>query len=76
MHSAFKKKPFRESDVPTLAVEALQRAYRTARASGYSVLEVVNDQLVKTEPNGRRIVLKPVKPGRVVKRGSKINLKK
>lgn len=76
MQAETKERATKEEDIPTLVEDAFRKAYARALASGSGVLEVVNGQLVRTNPNGSRDVLKTAKPGRVVTRGAKISLKK
>jgi hypothetical protein len=76
MQAGTKKRAIQEGDIPGLARGAVRRAYDRALKSGSSVLEVVNGQLVKSNPDGSRTILKDVKPGRVVTPGTKISLRK
>ena len=76
MQAGTKKIAIQEGDIPSLAKDAVQKAYRRALKSGSSVLEVVDGQLVKSNPDGSRTVLKALHPGRVVIPGTKIRLRK
>ncbi len=76
MSTGAKKRVAQEGDIPGLAKDALRKAYTRALESGSSVLEVVNGQLVKSNPDGTRITLRAVKPGKAVTLGKKINLGK
>ncbi|MBN9402143.1 MAG: hypothetical protein J0I30_04905 [Burkholderiales bacterium] len=72
--TAVKKVALTEMDIPELAQDAFRAARRQALRSGKSVLMAKNDQLVQENPDGSRVVLKALKPGRSVIAGSRITL--
>ena len=76
MQAGTKKTAIQEGDIPSLAKDAVQKAYRRALKSGSSVLEVVDGQLVRSNPDGSSTTLKTLRPGRVVTPGTKISLRK
>jgi len=47
-----------EEQIPELAEKALNQAYLNTLASGQSVLEAINGELVKTYPDGTFRILK------------------
>lgn len=71
-----KKIVIQEGDIPSLARDAVRKAYDRALKSGSIVLEVVDGQLVKSNPDGSRTILKALHPGRVVTPGTKIRFRK
>lgn len=76
MQAGTKKTAIQEGDIPSLAKDAVQKAYRRALKSGSSVLEVVDGQLVRSNPDGSSTTLKTLRPGRLVTPGTKISLRK
>ena len=76
MPAGTKKTAIQEGDIPSLAKDAVQKAYRRALKSGSSVLEVVDGQLVRSNPDGSSTTLKTLRPGRLVTPGTKISLRK
>ncbi len=60
-----------ESSIPELASGAVRQAYVRALASGSTVVEVINGQLVESRPDGTRKVLKQLPPPIHVQPGSR-----
>lgn len=60
-----------ESSIPELASGAVRQAYVRALASGSTVVEVINGQLVESRPDGTRKVLKQLPPPIHVQSGSR-----
>jgi len=65
---------YQEAGIPELAEGAVKQAYYQALAAGYTVVEVVNGQLVESSPDGTTRLIRslpkaiPVKPGQRVVR--------
>lgn len=60
-----------EGSIPELASGAVRQAYIRALASGSTVVEVIDGQLVESRPDGSHKVLKTLPPAIPVKPGSK-----
>lgn len=60
-----------ESSIPELASGAVRQAYVRALASGSTVVEVINGQLVESRPDGSHKVLKQLAPPIHVQPGSR-----
>jgi hypothetical protein len=58
-----------EAKIPELAELALKKAYWETLASGSSVLEVTNNILYETFPNGAQKIIKHLEPATLVKCG-------
>lgn len=63
---------FLEEHIPELAETAIKQAYWRALASGSSVLEVENDELVEVFPDGTRKFIKKVKPSMKIPPGTRL----
>lgn len=63
-----------EEKIPALAEGAIQQAYLHALATGDSVVEVLDGQLVESRADGSFQVLKKLPAPTQVKPGSKIRL--
>lgn len=74
MTAVVKKVALTEMDIPELAQDAFRAARSRALHSGSSVLIAVNGHLVRENPDGSRVVLKALRPGRKVVAGSRIIL--
>ena len=57
-----KELDFLETLIPELAESATKEAYLAALSRGESVLEIVDGNLVLTNPDGTRTILKKAKP--------------
>jgi hypothetical protein len=64
-----------EEHIPELADAATKQAYWQTLASGDSVVELENNQLVEVFPDGSRKVIKTMPPAVSVMRGQKMRLK-
>jgi len=64
-----------EEHIPELADAATKQAYWQTLASGDSVVELENNQLVEVFPDGSRNVIKTMPPAVSVMRGQKMRLK-
>lgn len=58
-----------ESLIPELVVNASRQAYVATLAAGHSVMEVVDGQVVLTQPSGARQVIREARPKTRVKVG-------
>ncbi|HLB52840.1 MAG TPA: hypothetical protein VJK48_03955 [Chlamydiales bacterium] len=65
---------FLEQAIPELADAAFTRAYWSALASGFSVLETEGEDLVEIYPDGTKKFIKKILPRVPVKKGEKIEL--
>jgi hypothetical protein len=63
-----------EKKIPELAKMAGKQAYLKALMSGDSVLEVKDNKLVRTFPNGEQQFIKNMKPDIAVKIGQKLHI--
>lgn len=61
-----------EEQFPKLAVQALKQAYRNALASGQSVLEAINGELIETRSDGTFRVLKSLPSPKTVVPGQRL----
>jgi hypothetical protein len=64
-----------EEKIPELAELAIKQAYWQALASGSSVLEIENDTLIESFPDGTKRIVKHIEPFTPVKRGAKLEAK-
>jgi len=53
---------FLEKKIPELAESATKKAYVDALSDGNSVVEIVDEEIVSTAPDGSRTMLKKSKP--------------
>lgn len=61
-----------EEQIPKLAVQALNQAYYNALASGQSVLEAINGELIETRPDGTFRFLKSLPSPIVIVPGQRL----
>jgi hypothetical protein len=64
-----------EKQIPELARVAVEQAYWQSLKSGNSVVEVKNNALVETFPNGDQKFIKNLKPRIPVELGQKLKIK-
>jgi hypothetical protein len=64
-----------EQKIPELAELAIKQAYWQTLSSGGSVLEIENDALIQTFPDGTKKIVKYIEPFTPVKRGEKLEAK-
>ena len=65
-----------ERRIPELAEGAVRQAYSKTLASGRTVVEAINGQLIESHPDGSSKVLKNIHPPTPIAPGQKIIRKK